>query len=131
MRGTSGAMITGIHHVSMNCGGAEGFERAKSFYWGVLGLPVRREWPGGVMIDAGNGVIELFSGETEPRKGAIRHFALAADDVDRVVEGVRQAGYPVFVEPKNIVIKSEPAYPARIAFCTGPLGEEIELFQEL
>ena len=32
---------------------------------------------------------------------------------------------------KNILgIASTPVFPARIAFCKGPLGEEIELFQE-
>ena len=60
----------------------------------------------------------------------VRHFALACDDVDGMAGAVRRAGYEVFIEPKDIVIQSAPAYPARIAFCTGPLGEEIELFQE-
>ena len=116
----------------MKCGKPEDFARAKAFYCGVLGLSVRREWPDGVLIDAGSGLIEIFNnGEGERRKGAVRHFALAADDVDRCVDAVRQAGYEVFIEPKDIVIHSVPAYPARIAFCVGPLGEEIELFQEL
>ena len=43
---------------------------------------------------------------------------------------VREAGYEVFIEPKDIVITSEPPFPARIAFCRGPLQEEIEFFQE-
>ena len=125
-------MITGIHHVSMKCGKPEEFQRAKEFYCGVLGLSVWREWPEGVLLDTGNGLIEIFNnGEGEPHKGAVRHFALAADDVDGCVEAVRRAGYRVFIEPKDIVINSVPPYPARIAFCVGPLGEEIELFQEL
>ena len=33
-----------------------------------------------------------------------------------------------YVEPKNIVIPSDPEYKARIAFGRGPLGEEIEFF---
>lgn len=125
-------MVTGIHHVSMRCGRPEEFERAKAFYCGVLGLEVRREWPEGVLIDTGNGLIEIFNhGEGETGKGAVRHFALAADDVDRCAEQIRRAGYHIFIEPKDIVIPSDPPLPARIAFCTGPLGEEIELFQEL
>lgn len=36
----------------------------------------------------------------------------------------------VFVEPKDIEIQSDPRFPARIAFCRGPLGEEIEFFCE-
>ena len=121
-------MITGLHHVSMKCGTPEEFQRVKEFYCGVLGLPVKREWLQGVMIDTGNGLIEIFNnGEGERCKGAVRHFALAADDVDSIVEKVRQAGYQVFIEPKEIVIGSVPPCPARIAFFTGPLGE---LFQE-
>lgn len=125
-------MIVGLHHVSMKCGTAEDFERAKGFYCGVLGLPVKREWPEGVLIDAGDGLIEIFSnGKGETGKGAVRHFALKTDDADMDAEKVRQAGYEVFIEPKDIVIDSTPPHPARIAFCVGPLGEEIELFQEL
>jgi len=39
---------------------------------------------------------------------------------------IRKAGYHVFLGPKDITAP----VPARIAFCTGPLGEEIELFSE-
>ena len=46
------------------------------------------------------------------------------------MEAVKAAGYEVFIEPKDIVIASNPPFPARIAFCRGPLGEEIEFFQE-
>ena len=63
-------------------------------------------------------------------KGALRHIAFATDDVDGIVDKVKKAGYEVFIEPNDIVIKSEPEYPARMAFCFGPLGEEIEFFQE-
>ena len=31
---------------------------------------------------------------------------------------------------RDIVIASEPPFPAKIAFCRGPLQEEIEFFQE-
>ena len=47
------------------------------------------------------------------------------------MEAVKAAGYEVFIEPKDIEIASIPAFPARIAFCKGPLGEEIELFEEV
>lgn len=125
-------MVTGLHHVSMKCGNPADFARAKEFYCGVLGLSVKREWPEGVLIDTGNGLIEIFNnGDGERDRGAVRHFALACGNVDGLAEKIMQAGYEVFIEPKNIVIESVPAYPARIAFCIGPLGELIELFQEL
>ena len=124
-------MICGLHHVSMRCGTAGEFQRAKEFYCGLLSLPIKREWPEGVMIDLGNAVIEIFNSKPGERvTGAVRHFALASDDVDGDIAKIKAAGYPVFVEPKDVVIPSQPPLPARIAFCGGPLGEEIELFQE-
>ena len=83
------------------------------------------------MIDTGNGFIEIFcNGEGERAKGAIRHVALLTDHVDELSDQIKMAGYEVFVEPTDVVIGSAPPYPIRMAFCTGPLGEEIELFCE-
>ena len=126
-----GAGITGIHHVSMKCGTPEAFARAKAFYLEVLCLSVKREWPEGIMFDTGCGLIEVFgNGPGIGQKGAVRHFALATDDVDGMAARVRAAGYEVFIEPNDLVIRSEPPVHARMAFCRGPLGEEIELFRE-
>ena len=86
-------MVRGIHHVSMKCGTMEAFQEAKEFYCGILGLPVWREWPAGVLIDTGNGLIEIFSnGDDERRQGAVRHFALADTDVDSTVEKFHRPG---------------------------------------
>lgn len=124
-------MIKGIHHVSLKCEDKERFGRACRFYTEVLGLKVKRSWDAGVMLDTGSGLIEIFSnGPGTEEIGAVRHFALAADNTDEVIRKVRDAGYEVFVEPKDIVIHSEPPLPARIAFFRGPLNEEVEIFQE-
>lgn len=124
-------MITGIHHVSMKCATRDEFARAKSFYLETLGLTVKREWPTGVMIDTGAGRIEIFcNGEGSREKGAVRHFALSTDDVDAAVKRVRDAGYAVLVEPNELTIGSVPPMRARMAFCQGPLGEQIEFFME-
>ena len=124
-------MITGIHHVSLKCGTTEEFEKAKDFYLNVLGFAVVREWPEGIMIDSGSGLLEIFSnGPGVKSKGAVRHIAFGTDDVDGVIEKVKAAGYEVFIEPNDIVIRSDPPFPARMAFCYGPLGEELEFFQE-
>lgn len=124
-------MITGIHHVSLKCGTTKEFEKAKDFYLDVLGFAPVREWPEGIMIDSGNGLLEIFSnGPGVKSKGAVRHIAFGTDDVDGVIEKVKAAGYEVFIEPKDIVIRSDPPFPARMAFCYGPLGEELEFFQE-
>lgn len=124
-------MVRGIHHVSMKCASRDELEKVKAFYCGVLGLEIVREWPEGIMIDTGAGQIEVFcNGEGIKTKGAIRHLALSVDDTDSCAEAVRLAGYTVFLGPKDLIVPSVPPLRARIAFCTGPLDEEIELFCE-
>ena len=125
-------MIKGIHHISMKCGTKEEFERARDFSLNVLGFSAVREWPEGIMIDCGTGLLEIFcNGEGIRSKGAIRHAAYATDDVDGIIAKVRAAGYEVFIEPNDITIPSVPECHARMAFCIGPLGEEIEFFHEI
>ena len=122
-------MIKGIHHVSMKCNTEEEISAVKDFYLSVLGLKIIREWPDGIMIDTGIGFIEIFTTAAgEHRLGAIRHFALLTDNVDEITDKVRAAGYEVIVEPNDKVIMSDPEYPIRMAFCFGPLGEQIEFF---
>ena len=91
----------------------------------------RRSELAGFMFDTGAGLVEVFTdAEGQLPQGSIRHFALKTDDVDGCVKAVREAGYPITVEPKDIVIPSQPEFPVRVAFCNGPVGEEIEFFQE-
>lgn len=124
-------MITGIHHVSFKCTNSEDYNKVIDFYKNVLEVPIIRSWETGIMFNTGNGIIEVFNnGEKLFEKGVINHFAFATDNVDEIISKVKAAGYEVFIEPKDIEIKSNPVYPARIAFCKGPLGEEIEFFQE-
>ena len=124
-------MIKGIHHVSMKCADREVFDRAVDFYTKLLGLSVKRSWSEGIMIDAGNCLIEIFNnGDGITEKGAVRHFAFDVDNCDEITERSRAVGLEVFVEPHDVVIASQPPCPARIAFIKGHLGEEIEFFQE-
>lgn len=124
-------LIKGIHHVSMKCCNTTEYEKTIKFYKDVLGLNVAREWETGIMLETGAGLIEIFNNaESQLEKGMIRHFAFAVDDVDACVKAVIDAGYEVFMGPKDIAIPSTPEFPARMAFCYGPLGEEIEFFQE-
>lgn len=123
-------MIKGIHHISMKCLPEE-LVQVKDFYISVLGLKIIREWADGIMIDTGNGFIEIFTNaDGEHRLGSIRHLALLTDDVDGIIDSVRTAGYEVIVEPNDKVILSNPEYPIRMAFCIGPLGEQVEFFCE-
>ncbi len=123
--------IKGIHHVAFKCSSPDQYETTIRFYTEVLGLSVKRSWTGGIMIDTGCGILEIFNnGETDLPQGAIRHFAFAVTDADACVKKVEEAGYEVFDGPRDVVIPSEPPYPIRVAFCHGPMGEEIEFFQE-
>ena len=83
------------------------------------------------MVDIGGGMMEIFSNaeDTLPQ-GTLRHLAFATDSTDDCIEAVRAAGYLITMEPTDICIASNPPYPARIGFCIGPVGEEIEFFQE-
>ncbi len=128
------SLICGIHHVALKCDGTAEFEKTLHFYQNVLGLEPVRSWGegenAGAMLSTGDGLLEIFASGKKLPQGAIRHFALQTERVDDCIAAVRAAGYPITVEPKDIVIASNPPFPARIAFCTGPVGEQIEFFQE-
>lgn len=120
--------VIGLNHISMKCDSAEELERIIPFYRDILGLTVAKRWPDGVLLDTSNGMLEIFcNGKAVRALGAIRHFALEVTDAASLADKVRGAGFEVFVEPKEITV---PAH-AVIAFCFGPLGEQIEFFQPL
>ncbi len=125
--------ITGIHHIAIKCGSMELYEKTMHFYHDILGLPIARTWGEGeniaAMVDTGAGMLEIFAKATDtPSVGVVRHFAFDVEDTDACYEAVIAAGYESIMAPKDLVIASEPPYPARIAFCRGPLGEEVEFF---
>ena len=129
------SMIHGIHHLAVYCKGSENFDEAIRFYRDVLGCSVARSWMSGetrcAMVDTGAGMLELFSSATAALPaGIFAHLAFATADTDACIAAVRTAGYEILKEPFDIVIPSTLPYPARIAFCRGPAGEEIEFFEE-
>jgi glyoxylase I family protein len=54
------------------------------------------------------------------------HIALATSDTRQAIERVREAGYAITVEPKDVQLG---ALHVTIAFFNGPSGESIEFFQ--
>lgn len=128
------SLIHGIHHVAIKYDGVEKFQAALHFYHDLLGLPVAHAWGEGeasaAMLDTGSGMLEIFANGKDLNDGKIAHIALATRDVDQCIQIVRQAGYPITIEPKDIVITSQPPFPARIAFCRGAGDEEVEFFCE-
>lgn len=127
--------IKGTHHISLRAEGEKGFAETIRFYHEILGMPIVRSWgePGrqGAMLDTGDAVMEINSnGDGLRAEGSIRHFALRTDVVDEVIEAVRSEGYRISMEPKDVVLPSDPPYEIRVAFCEGPCGESIEFFCE-
>lgn len=123
-------LITGLHHISMKCQKSQ-YNEVVHFYRDLLGLRVLRTWADGVMFDAGNGIVEVFTnGIATYEDGSIRHFSLQTEDVDACVGIVKSAGYTVLKEPNDLVLNAETPYPIRMAFCRGPLNEVIEFLQE-
>lgn len=132
---TKKSLVQGIHHVALKCENEAMFEKTVEFYTRVLGLPVLRSWGTGerrgIMLNTGCGILEIFAaGRVSDTTGTVNHLAFAAVDVDSCIAAVHEAGYAVTVEPKDIVIPAAVPFPARIAFCRGPVGEEIEFFCE-
>lgn len=124
-------MIKGIHHVAFKCETQEQYDEMIYFYHELLELPILRKWNTGIHLDCFNSCIEIFLDGTKPVvEGCIRHFALSTDHVDKIVERVRNAGYTVSVEPKDVDMQTDPVFPIRVAFIEGLLHESIELFCE-
>ncbi|MBR0442812.1 MAG: VOC family protein [Clostridia bacterium] len=128
--------IKGVHHIAIKAKGFEKFERLLGFYHEILGMPIVRQWgtPEApvVMVDTGAGKLELFANAPdELGDGALRHLAFAVENVDDCIEAVRAAGYQVTIEPKDMMLgTAEHPYPVRLAFCIGPVGEQVEFFTE-
>lgn len=78
-------------------------ERLQSFYRDRLELPVHREYPGGVVFFAGNGLIEISSHMTtdEPAPASDSVLWLQVRDAEAVAERFRDRGVPVTREPRT------------------------------
>ena len=125
--------FTGVQHIAVKAPGYEAYLKAFDFYKDILGFDLIRQWGEGdssyAMLDIGGVLIELSAdGAGLDSDGPVHHFALALEDVDGAIAYMRENGVEVFMEPKDIVIQSDPVYPARIAFIIGPAGEKIEFF---
>ncbi len=119
-----------LHHISLKST-PEKFPQVLHFYRDILGLEVFCQWNNGVLLKTGDSFLEIFNNaENEWSDGNIRHFALAVDDVDQWAKTVSDAGFEVYMGPKDICFDSSPQFKARVAFCKGPLDESVEFFCE-
>lgn len=127
----------GMHHVALQ---TRDWEASLRLYREVLGMSVAAEFGTPerkvVLLDMGDGShMELFQPtEKTPKMGEaaphdpFTHVALATSDARASIEHIRQAGYKVTVEPRDVALGT---LRATIAFFLGPSGETIELFQVL
>lgn len=127
-------LIKGLHHVNLKTL-PDDFDKTVEFYTDVLKLKIELEWDSngnkGVMLKIGDALLEIMvDSNAKYNDGMFQHIALFTDDVDKVVSAVREAGYKIIEEPKDVDIPSDPPYYVRIAFCRGPVGELIEFFKE-
>lgn len=125
-------MIKGVHHIAVKPT-AEQYQKTVDFYTKLLGLEVKKSWGDParpcLMVSCGdNSCMEILSGDSEiPAGGPLAHIAFATDQVDEIIEKVREAGYQVTNEPADVDLGGAPI---RIAFFYGPTHEHIELFWE-
>jgi glyoxylase I family protein len=127
----------GLHHIAIQ---TSQWERSLYFYEEVLGMVAvtEAEISGRKLVhmDIGDGrYIELstFSGaygegDDITNQGPVIHIALNTSDVNAAVAQVRQGGFEVTVEPKEV---KSGGLKARFAFIRGPNSELIEFYQEL
>jgi glyoxylase I family protein len=135
--GTKNSIIKGggMHHVAIQ---TRDWETSLQFYRDLLGMEVVTEFElpdqKVIILDIGDGShVEIFEPKTDtPPAGSpaandpLKHIALATTDARAALEHVRQAGYEVTVEPKDVDLNG---LKATIAFFKGPNNEILEFFQ--
>jgi catechol 2,3-dioxygenase-like lactoylglutathione lyase family enzyme len=135
--GTANRQIPGCgaHHIAIQ---TKDWDASLRLYRDVLGMLVVAEFGTPerriLLLDIGDGShIELFAPRPTSADSAssagpspLTHIALTAADTRQAIEHVRQAGYEVTVEPKDVQLGP---IQATIAFFNGPNGESIEFFQ--
>lgn len=133
--GTTNRQIPGCgaHHIALQ---TLDWEASLRLYRDVLGMQIVAEFGPPerriLLLDIGDGsYMELFAplpGTADQPAAAnlLTHIALATTDTRQATELVRQAGYAIKTEPKDVQLGS---IAATIAFFIGPNGETIEFFQ--
>lgn len=135
--GTKNTAIAGCgtHHIAIQC---RDLDASLKLYRDVLGMEIVAEFGSPerkiMLLDCGDGShMELFQPKDDtPEPGAdapndpVFHFALATSDARAATEIVREAGYEITVEPKDVDIG---AFQITLSFFLGPNGEVVEFFQ--
>lgn len=124
----TGVQIRATHHIALHTAHVA---RLREFYTETLGLPVLGGFPEQriLFLDAGTTAIELIEErEASVSAGGWAHLALEVADVDAAYATLLARGVPFHIPPEDFPADA-PA--VRIAFCTDPDGNSIELVQPL
>ena len=125
----------GLHHIAVQ---ARDWDASLRLYQDVLGMEIVSEIGSPerkiALLDMGDGGhIELFApkaGADLPESDApgfpVVHIALTTTDTHAAAERVREAGYEITVEPRDVSLSD---FDVTLAFFKGPNGEVIEFFQ--
>lgn len=124
----------GTHHIAIQ---ALDWEASLRLYRDVLGMREAVSWEAGdgqkiMLLDIGDGsFIELFGPKgSVPDSSSphypVMHVALATTDARGATERVREAGYEITVEPKDVNLGG---LEVTVAFFKGPSGEVLEFFE--
>jgi glyoxylase I family protein len=123
----------GTHHIAVQ---TRDWDASLRLYRDTLGMQIVAEFGTPerriILLDIGDGsYLELFAPLPEPADqpsgaGLLTHIALATSDARLATERVRQGGYTITTEPKDVQLGP---IAATIAFFSGPNGETIEFFQ--
>ncbi len=125
----------GTHHVAVQ---TRDWDASLKLYQDVMGMTPIAEF--GIpdrkimLLDTGDGShMELFQPTSETpgpdgpsHNDPLTHVAFATTDARAAIEHVRQAGYEVTVEPKDLKLDK---LNVTVAFFKGPCGEILEFFQ--
>jgi glyoxylase I family protein len=129
------AKTSGLHHITIQ---TRDWEASLHLYQEILGMQAVAEFGPDdgrmLLLDVGDGShIELIAPKADtPAVGSpadpdpLVHLALATSDAAASIEPVREAGYEVTMEPKDV---SLGGLDATVAFFRGPNGELVEFFQ--
>lgn len=130
-----GAIVNGItqlHHLSLKVAESQ-YETVVDFYKEILGLKVIRIQDNATFLSCENVILEILISDDSlnTAESVLNHFAFKAEDVDGLLERVKDAGYQVSMQPTKYVFQGKDPYPVYIAFFVGPAGESVELFREM
>lgn len=97
------------------------------FYHYLLELPILRKWDTGIHLDCFNSLLKSFwMVQNQLEKDVFVILCL------RQIMWIKLSKefVKVSVEPKDVVMKTDPVFPIRVDFIEGLLHESIELFCE-